>query len=304
MNRAIKGLAHEGKVSCIAVETTELVENLRKIHDLTPTTTAVLGRVATISGMLGLTEVKENEDSITIQINGKGPVGSIVSVIKRENNKSIIKAYMQNPNVELPLNEKGKIAVGEAVGINGFLNVIKENEYTKKSYNGLVPLVSGEIAEDFTSYFAQSKQTPTVLALGVLVDKNGVKRSGGYMINLMPDATDNEIEKIEEAIKKCDPISKMLEDDMSLEQILRTVTGDENALFLIDDLEIELRCDCSKEKFADGIASIGKNEIQKIIEEDGKANTRCHFCNKEYNFTKEELEEILKDAEDNSNNVQ
>ena len=292
MDRAIKGLAYEGKVSIVAAETTELVEYMKKIHDLTPTTTAVLGRVATISGMMGLTDIKEKEDSITIQINGKGPVGSIVSVVKREESKAIIKAYMQNPNVELPLNENGKIAVGQAVGTDGFLNIIRENEFTKKAYNGLVPLVSGEIAEDFTEYFARSKQTPTVLALGVLVDKNGVRRSGGYMINLMPDATENEISKIEEAVTNAEPISKMLEKDMSLEDIVRTVTGDENALFLINDLGIEFKCDCSKERFAEGLSSIPKDELEKIIEEDGKASTICHFCKKEYNFSKEELEEI------------
>lgn len=297
MDRTIKGLAYEGKVSIIATETTNLIELIRKLHDLTPTTTAVLGRVATITGMMGLTELKEKEDSITIQINGGGPVGSIVSVVKREENKSLIKSYLQNPNVELPLNEKGKIAVGEAVGTNGFLNIIRENEFTKSSYNGLVPLVSGEIAEDFTEYFAKSKQTPTVLALGVLVDKNGVKRSGGYMIQLMPDATENEIAKIEEAISKAEPISKMLEADKSLEEIVRLVTGDENALFLINDLKIEFQCDCSKERFAKGIACIGKVELDKMILEDGKANTKCHFCNQEYDFSREELLEIRKSLE-------
>ena len=156
MDRTIKGLAWEGKVSIIVAETTELIEKIRNLQNLTPTTTAVLGRVATISGMMGLTEIKEKEDSITIQINGKGPVGSIVTVVKRENSQSLIKIYTQNPAVELPLNAKGKIAVGQAVGTDGFLNIIKENEFTEKSYNGIVPLVSGEIAEDFTQYFAQS----------------------------------------------------------------------------------------------------------------------------------------------------
>jgi molecular chaperone Hsp33 len=196
----------------------------------------------------------------------------------------------------LPLNEKGKIAVGQAVGTDGFLNIIKENEYTKQSYNGLVPLVSGEIAEDFTEYFAKSQQKPTVLALGVLVDKNGVRRSGGYMIQLMPDATENEISKIEKAVENAQSVSKMLDQGMSLEEMVRTVTGDENALFLINDLSIEFKCDCSKERFADGLAAIGKNELESIIKEDGKANTKCHFCNKEYNFSKEELEEISKNS--------
>ncbi len=292
MDRAIKGLAYEGKVSIVAAETTELVEQIRNLHDLTPTTTAALGRVATIVGMMGLTELKEAEDSLTIQINGRGPMGSIVAVVEREEAKSFVKIYAQNPSVELPLNENGKIAVGQAVGTDGFLNIIRQNEVTKTAYNGLVPLVSGEIAEDFTQYFAQSQQKPTVIALGVLVDKNGVKRSGGYMIQLMPDATEEEISKIEESVSKAQPVSEMLNQDKSLEEIVRTVTGDENALFLISDLGIEFRCDCSKERFADGLASIGKVELDKIIEEDGKANTKCHFCNQEYDFSKEELLEI------------
>ena len=177
MNRAIKGLSYDGKVTCIATDTTELVEYIRNLHDLTPTTTAVLGRVATISGMIGLTEIKEKEDSITIQINGNGPIGSIVSVVRRNEEKSIVKIYAQNTDIELPLNEKGKIDVGGAVGKDGFLNIITKNDFTNYSYNGLVPLVSGEIAEDFTEYFAKSQQKPTVLALGVLVDKNESRRN-------------------------------------------------------------------------------------------------------------------------------
>ncbi len=297
MDRAIKGLAYEGKVSIVAVDTTELVERIRNLHDLTPTTTAALGRVATIAGMMGLTELKEKEDSLTIQINGRGPMGSIVAVVEREEAKALVKVYAQNPNVELPLASNGKIAVGQAVGTDGFLNIIRQNEITKTAYNGLVPLVSGEIAEDFTQYFAQSQQKPTVIALGVLVNKNGVKRSGGYMIQLMPDATEEEISKIEESVSRAQPVSEMLNQDKSLEEIVRTVTGDENALFLISDLGIEFRCDCSKERFADGLASIGKVELDKIIEEDGKANTKCHFCNQEYDFSKEELLEIRKTLE-------
>lgn len=297
MDRAIKGLAYEGKVSIVAVDTTELVEQIRNLHDLTPTTTAALGRVATVAGMMGLTELKEKEDSLTIQINGRGPMGSIVAVVEREKAKALVKVYAQNANVELPLSSNGKIAVGQAVGTDGFLNIIRQNEITKTAYNGLVPLVSGEIAEDFTQYFAQSQQKPTVIALGVLVDKNGVKRSGGYMIQLMPDATEEEISKIEEAVSKAQPVSEMLNQDKSLEEIVRTVTGVENVLFLISDLGIEFRCDCSKERFADGLASIGKVELDKIIEEDGKANTKCHFCNQEYDFSKEELLEIRKTLE-------
>jgi len=215
--------------------------------------------------------------------------GSIVSVVNREESKALVKIYVQNGQVELPLNENGKIAVGQAVGTSGFLNIIRQNEFTKKNYNGIIPLVSGEIAEDFTQYYAQSKQIPTVIALGVLVNKDGVKRSGGYMIQLMPDATEKEISELEENIAKVEPISQMLDKNMNLEDIIRTVTGDPNSLFLVNDLGIEYRCDCSKEKFADGLLSLGKSELAKIILEDGKANTKCHFCEKEYDFSKEDL---------------
>ena len=293
MDRITKFMAYNGKVSIICASTTDLIQKIRLLHDLTPTTTAVMGRFVTISGIMGHTEIKEKEDSITIQIKGNGPVGAIVSVVKNNGNISEIKSYIENPLVELPLKENGKIDVGGAVGNNGFLNIIKENELTEIGYNGLVPLVSGEIAEDFTEYFAKSKQKPTVIALGVLVNKNGVESSGGYMINLMPDATEQEIIKIEKALESASSISKMLSDKLSLEEIAKIVTGDENVVVIEDNLKIEYRCDCSKEKFEKGLISLGKEEIKKIIEEDGKANTKCHFCNKEYIFDKHDLEKIL-----------
>lgn len=294
MDRIEKYLAYNGKVSLICANTTELIEEIRKIHDLTPTTTAAMGRFATICGIMGLTNIKENDDSITVQLKGDGPTGTIVGIIKRENNVSKIKTYMQNPLVELPLKENGKIDVGGAVGHAGYLNIIKQSEVTDAEYNGLVPLVSGEIAEDFTEYFATSEQKPTVLALGVLVNKDGTQSAGGYMINLMPDATENEITKIEEALSKAPSISELLSENKSLSEIAKIVTGDENIELLEDDLEIKYDCDCNKEKFEKGLISIGKDDLTKIIEEDGKAEIVCQFCNKKYNFSKEELENLLK----------
>lgn len=293
MDRVTKFLAHEGKVSLVCANTTELIDEIRKLHDLTPTTTAALGRFATISGMMGLTEIKEEEDSMTIQLNGYGPMGALISVVKRIGNTSKIKVCTNNPHVELPLKANGKLDVGGAVGKNGFLNIIKKNEITDTDYNGLVPLVSGEIAEDFTEYFAKSQQKPTVLALGVLVNKDGVKSAGGYMIQLMPDATEQEIIKIEKALETAPSVSQMLLENKSLEEMARIVTGDENILILAQELKMEYECDCDKEKFEKGLISLGKDELQKIIEEDGQANTVCHFCNKEYHFSKEELEELM-----------
>lgn len=293
MDSVKRFLTENGRVSVVCADTTNLAQEIRNIHDLTPTTTAVMGRFVTISGIMGFTDIKENDDVITIQIRGGGPIGTLVSVVRRDNNTSKIKAYMENPFVELPLKENGKIDVGSAVGKTGFLNIIKKNEMVNDEYNGLVPLVSGEIAEDFTEYFAKSEQKPTVLALGVLVNKDGVQASGGYMINLMPDATDEDISKIEESLSKAPSISSLLADNKSLEEIAEIVTGSKVQL-LEDNLKIEFECDCDKEKFEKGLISLGKEQLKEIIEKDGKADIICYFCNKEYHFTKEELENLLK----------
>lgn len=295
MNRVAKFLAHEGKVSLICTNTTELVDEIRLLHDLTPTTTAAMGRFATITGMMGFTEIKDKDNYMTVQINGKGPMGTMISVVKRDNVTSKVKVCVDNPHVELPLKSNGKLDVSGAIGTNGFLNIINKNDVTDTNYTGLVPIVSGEIAEDFTEYFAKSQQKPTVIALGVLVNKDGVKAAGGYMIQLMPDATEVEIEKIEKALEKAPSISQMISDNKSLEEIARTVTGDEDVLILAQELDMKYECDCDKEKFERGLISIGKEELQKIIEEDGKADTVCHFCNKEYHFSKEDLEALLEE---------
>ena len=296
-NKAIKFLAYNKKVSVMCIDTTELVEEARKIHDLTPTVTAAAGRALTVAAMMAYLETKELTDSITIQIKGTGPIGGMVLITGLENEKKAnVRMYVQNPYVELPLKPNGKIDVGGAVGHQGYLNVIKQNELTNSNYNGLIPLVSGEIAEDFTEFFAKSEQKPTALALGVLVNKDGVKRAGGYIINPMPDAPDEEISKIEESLKEAKPISEMLDEGLTLEEIAKIVTGDENIEILEQDLDVTYKCNCSKEKIENGIISLGKEEISKIIEEDGKLEAECHFCHKKYNFSLEELKEIERGA--------
>ena len=289
-DKIIKFLAYNGKVSVICSSTKNLVEKARNIHDLTPTITAVMGRVLTVASMMAVSNIKEGNDKLTIQINGRGPVGQIVVVA---NNSPEVKAYMQDTKVELPLKENGKIDVGRAVGVDGFLNILTQNSITSASYNGLVPLVSGEIAEDFAEYFLKSQQKPSAVALGVLVDKNGVKSSGGYIVTLMPDATDEIAEKLEASIMKAKTISKLLEENTSLEDIAKIFTGDEDIEIIEDDIEPVYNCDCSKENFENGLISLGKDEIKNIIEEDGHADIECHFCHKKYMFTKDDLEKIL-----------
>ncbi len=296
-NKITKFLAHEKRVAVMCLDTTALVEEIRKIHDLTPTTTAVLGRVATVSSMMAHLNLKETSDNLTIQIKGNGPIGTIVSICELEDLRTAtIKVYADENKLELPLKENGKIDVGGAVGNYGFLNVIRQNDITNAKYNGIIPLVSGEIAEDFTEFFAKSEQKPTALALGVLVDKNGVKRAGGYIINPLPDATEEDITKIEQAIANSKPISTMLDENLSLEEIAKIVTGDENIEVLKENLQVKYKCNCSKDKFERGIRSLGKDEIQTILEEDGKIDTECNFCHKKYHFSKEELEFLIGDC--------
>ncbi|MEI3356808.1 MAG: Hsp33 family molecular chaperone HslO [Clostridia bacterium] len=287
-DKITKFLAYNGKISIVCINTTNLVEKARKIHDLSPVATAAFGRLLTITALMGQ-EMKNKEDKLTIQIQGNGPIGTMLTTA---NNSPKVKGYVANPYVNLPLNEFGKLDVGGAVGIDGYINVIKDIGL-KEPYVGVSHLTSGEIADDFTNYFVNSEQTRTAVALGVLVNKDGVKRAGGYIINSMPDATDEEIANIEKSIFEAGAISKMLDEGLSLLEIAKKVTGDKNVKVIEDMKTPVYECDCSKERMLEGLATLDKNTIKEIIEEDGKAEVVCHFCNKKYEFSKEELEEIL-----------
>ena len=293
-DQIIKFLAYNGRISVVCCSTTNLVEEARKLHDLSPLSTAAMGRVLTITALIG-SEMKNKTDKLTIQIKGNGPVGKIVAI---SDNIPNVKACITNPHADLPLNEFGKLDVGGAVGNQGFINVIKDIGL-KEPYIGISPLTSGEIAEDFANYFETSEQKQTAVALGVLVDKNGVKSAGGYIITPMPDATEEEIAKVEQSIFKAGAISKMLDQKLSLLEIAKKVTGDENVKIIEENITPVYECDCSKEHMADGLATLDKTVLKEMIEEDGKAELVCHFCNKKYEFSKEELEDIL---EKNKNN--
>ena len=291
-DKIIKFLAHNRKISVICADTTNLVEKAKKTHDLSPVVTAAFGRMLTITTIMG-SEMKNVKDRLTIQIKGNGPIEMMVATA---NNFPAVKGYVANPHVDLPLNEFGKLDVGKAVGHTGYINVIKDIGL-KDPYIGISPLVSGEIAEDFANYFVNSEQRNSAVVLGVLVDKNGVKAAGGYLINPMPDATEKEISQVEKAIFKAGTISKMLEEKLSLKEIAERITGDGNIEIIEKNILPIYECDCSKEHMANGLASIGKEEVQKIIQTDGNAELVCHFCNKKYQFSKEELEEILKNID-------
>lgn len=284
----IKFLAYNGKISVVCINSTEMVEKARKIHDLSPVTTAAFGRMLTMTAIMA-NEMKNAKDKITIQIKGNGPIQMMLTTA---NNFPKIKGYVANPVVDLPLNEFGKLDVGGAIGNQGFINVIKDIGL-KEPYIGISPLTSGEIAEDFANYFQTSEQKQTAVALGVLVDKNGVRASGGYIITPMPDATEEEISKVEKAIFEAGAISKMLDNNLTLKEIAQKVTGDKNIRTIDASMEPKYECECTKERFADGLMTIGKEQLKELIKDDGKAEIKCQFCNKVYNFNKEELEEIF-----------
>ena len=291
-DKIIKFLVYEGRISVICANTTEMVEEARKIHDMSPVVTAAFGRLLTITSIMA-TEMKGSKDKLTVQLKGNGPIGVMIATA---NNKPMVKGYVTNPVVELPLNEDGKLDVSGAVGYEGYINVVKDIGL-KDPYIGISPLVSGEIAEDFANYFVHSEQRNSAVALGVLVDKNGVRASGGYLINPMPDATEEDISKVEQAIFKAGAMSKMLDQNLTLEEIAKRITGDENVEIIEDSIKPEFKCDCSKEHMEDALMTIGKKELEDIIEKEGKAELVCHFCNKNYQFDKEELENIVRRIE-------
>ena len=289
MDKIQKFLAYNGKINITCVETTNLVEEARKLHDLSPVATATLGRVLTM-GALMASGFKSQEDSVTLQIRANGPIGGVTVTAEADGR---VRGYVANPQVEVPLREDGKLNVGEAVGNDGFLYVIKDIGL-REPYIGMSKLVSGEIAEDFANYYYTSEQKNTAVALGVLVNKDGVKKAGGFIVSSLPDATEDELFILENRLKEAMPISKILEENMSLLEIAKDITGDINIQILKqEEREPRYECSCNKEKMARGLQTIGKEELEKIIEEDKKAETVCQFCNKKYEFSEEELKSLI-----------
>ena len=289
MDKIEKFLAYNGKINIVAIETTDLVEEARKIHDLSPLATATLGRLLTMAGLM-VSNMKGEEDALTLQVKGNGPIGQMTVTA---DSKERIRGYVVNPQVDLPLKVNGKLDVGSAVGKDGFIYVIKDIGL-KDPYIGMSKIVTGEIAEDFANYYYTSEQKNTAVALGVLVNKDGVKRAGGFIVTSMPDATEDELFILENRLQEAKPISQMLDENMSLLDIAKDITGDVNIKVLEEEQkEPKYECNCSKDRMENALISLGKEEIKNIIEEDGKAEIVCHFCNKKYEFNKQELQNLI-----------
>lgn len=283
----IRATAGDGQVRAFVATTKNMVEQARDLHKTTKVATAALGRTLTATSMMGLM-MKNDGDKITVIIKGGGPIGSILATA---NSKGIVKGYVDNPNVVVEDYENGKLNVAAAVGSEGTVRVTKDLGL-REPYNGSYPMVSGEIAQDLTYYFAVSEQTPSVVALGVLTKEEEVEYAGGFIVQLMPDAAEETIAKLESNVSNLDSITNMLKDGNNPEDILNIVLDGLNPQIL-DKCDVGFECECSKEKVEGVLISIGQHQLAEIIEEDKKAEIGCQFCNSKYVFDEEELKAIL-----------
>ena len=283
----IRGSAADNQIRAFAATTKELAEYARSIHGTSPVATAALGRLLTAGVMMG-SMMKGEKDILTLQMKGNGPIGGITVTA---DSRGTVKGYVYNPEVLLPANEKGKLDVGGALG-EGILSVIKDMGL-KEPYVGQTHLVSGEIAEDLTYYFATSEQVPSVVALGVLMNKdNTVRRAGGFIIQLMPFVQDWVIDLLEKKVGEITSITSLLDQDMTPEMILEHILSD-LGLEITDKSPVSFKCSCTKKRVEKAIISIGQKDIQEMIHDNRPIEVNCHFCNKHYLFSVEELKTML-----------
>lgn len=284
----VKAVTKNGYMRIYAVDSREAVEKARAVHDLSPVSAAALGRCISAGLMMGAM-LKGRDDSITVNFKGGGEIGSVLVVAKPD---GTIKGYVDNPHVDLPLRSDGKLDVGGAVGRDGYLSVIKDLNM-KNPYIGKVPIQTGEIGDDLAYYFMKSEQVPSVVGLGVLVDGSSmIRKSGGFIVQVMPECDDKALSVLENRIANISSVTSMLESGMTPEDIIKFVMQD----FEVDILEsipVEYSCDCSRERMQNAVASLGRKEIQAIIDEQGEAEVVCHFCNTKHKFSKSDLEELL-----------
>lgn len=286
----IRATAADGQIRAFAATTRETVEAARAAHDTSPVATAALGRLLTAGAMMGVM-MKGEEDLLTIKIQGDGPIEGLTVTA---DSKGDVKGYVFNPSVMLPPNAKGKLDVGGALGV-GVLSVIKDIGL-KEPYVGQTILVTGEIGDDLTYYFATSEQTPSSVALGVLMNKeNTVRQAGGFILQLLPGASDAVVTKLEEKLKEITSVTTLLEAGDTPEMILEHILG-EFGLEINDKLPTRFHCNCSKERVEKALISIGKRDIQKMIADGKPVSVNCHFCNTDYTFSVDELKAILKKA--------
>ena len=284
----VRAMSKDGMVKAAAVYTRGITERARTIHHLTPVATAALGRALSGVSMIG-NALKGQGESVTLQIKGGGPLGTVLAISDAEGN---VRGYVGDPSVELPLREDGKLNVGGAVGHDGTLTVIKDLGL-KEPYVGTVDLLGGEIAEDIAAYFVESEQIPSACGLGVLVDRDrSVLASGGYLIQLLPGAGEDVIAKVEGGIYAAPSVTNLLKDDPDPAHLLQTVLSDFD-LEILETAPIEYRCYCSRERTERALISLGSGELEEILNEQGKAELTCQFCDKVHVFSGDELRKMI-----------
>ncbi|RPF54465.1 molecular chaperone Hsp33 [Abyssicoccus albus] len=282
----VKALLFNDEVRMYAVTSTETVQEVQTRHYTWPTASAAIGRAMSATVMMGA--MLKNDDTITVRINGNGPIGGMVIDGDAKGN---VRGYVEHPQTHFPLNDIGKLDVRRAVGTDGTISVVKDVGL-KDYFTGQTPIVSGELGEDFTYYLTTSEQVPSSVAVGVLVNPdNTIKASGGFIIQVMPFAKEETIDQLEKAIESIPPISKLIDEGYTPEQIIERIAGSEHKI--VDTMPIQFKCKCSKERFYNAIAGLGHDEIKAMIEEDNGAEAVCHFCNEKYQFTAQELEALL-----------
>lgn len=285
----LRAMTKDGWVKAVAIDGKQLVERARQIHDTTPTATAALGRTLCAASMLGNMQKTEN-GSITLQFKGGGPLGTVLAVSDWQGN---VRGYVQNPRITLLEKYAGKLDVGAAVGTDGMLTVIRDLQM-KDPYVGSVQLVSGEIGDDVTAYLVQSEQTPSACALGVLVDKDwSVKVAGGYILQLLPGAPDEVIDRLEIGIQNAGAVTAMLDRGLSPQEMLETVMEGMELEFF-EQTPVEYRCYCTRDRVESTLISLGRKELTEIAEEGKDIQVECQFCDTEYKFTPDQIRELLK----------
>lgn len=289
MGRIVRTISKDASVVCSSIDGKDIVAEIERIHQTSAVCTAALGRLTLGASLLGF-GLKGEKDTVTLRMNGGGPAGSLIAVADSFGN---VKSYIQNPIVEIPLNNVGKLDVRGAVGTDGTLSVIKDLGL-KEPYSGQVPIVSGEIAEDITSYLATSEQTPSVCALGVLVNLDlTCAQAGGFLIQLLPFAPEEAIDIIEKNINGMQSVTQMLSDGMNAEDIaMKALEGLEPNV--LDDFEVSYRCDCNRQRVERALVSLGKSELEELAK-DENTEVKCHFCDKAYNFSSEEIKSLIKE---------
>lgn len=287
MGKIIRTITTNGEAMCIAVDATDMVERAQQIHKTSAVTSAALGRLLAAASMMG-DMLKGKDDSVTLRISGDGPAGSVIAVADSQGN---CRGYVANPIVEIDLNSKGKLDVSGAIG-NGTLTVMKDLNL-KEPYVAQIPLVSGEIAEDITAYYATSEQTPTVCALGVLVNPDlSIRAAGGFMIQLLPFASEETISGVEKSIEGLPSFTQMLSSGMTIEAICRRALQ-EFEIEILDESAPTYKCYCSKERVEAALISTGKTELEDMAKEE-KTEVTCHFCDAVYTFTSKEILDLSK----------